>query len=75
MKLRRLNNFLRRAALISAALLAWCCNPDAKLDPSLRQEVQGMRTVHFRALQPQTKAQFGAQKNGAWPTLWTANDS
>ena len=34
-----------------------------------------MRTVHFRALQPQTKAQFGAPKNGAWPTLWTSNDS
>ena len=31
--------------------------------------------VRFHGVQSETKAQFGDAENGAYPTLWTANDS
>lgn len=37
--------------------------------------VTGVHTVVFNALQGSTRAQFGEQENGQWPTLWTDNDS
>ena len=39
------------------------------------EPVTGVREIQFRALPVKTKAQFGAEENGCWPTLWTANDS
>ena len=36
---------------------------------------EGIRTIQFRALPLATKAQFGAENNGCWPTMWTDNDT
>ena len=34
-----------------------------------------VRVVHFRAAPSDTRARFGELEDGAWPTLWTANDT
>jgi hypothetical protein len=47
----------------------------ARNDKGGRIENPFVREVHFRAEQTDTKAQFGELENGAYPTLWTSNDS
>lgn len=40
-----------------------------------RVENPFVKNVHFRAEQTDTKAQFGELEDGAYPTLWTDNDT
>ena len=66
---------MRQAALVSAALLAFSCSREVAFEPeSPLQEESSVRTVHFKAGLVETKAQFGEPEDGAYPTLWTAND-
>lgn len=82
---------MMKAALAGVAAFAlFSCNR-AMLEPEMPEpeEIPGqagddtlvgndgdVREVHFRALQgDRTKAQFGTPENGAWPTLWTDNDT
>jgi len=47
----------------------------ARNDKGGRVENPFVREVHFRAEQTDTKAQFGELEDGAYPTLWTDNDT
>ena len=76
-----LNQTLRRAALVSAAIAAMACSRDlvemeapAPVDvPS--SEVITRGTVRFSGELVSTKARFGEKEGDAYPTLWTANDA
>ena len=60
------------AALAGVAALA--CSREA-MDPAEEMNSATTRTVVFRAMGSQTKAQFGQKDGETWPTLWTSNDS
>ncbi len=60
------------AALAGVAALA--CSREA-VDPAEEMNSATTRTVVFRAMGSQTKAQFGQKDGETWPTLWTSNDS
>jgi len=64
--------------LFAAALAVASCTAEMDFDPVMPEEsateASGIRTVHFNAIQTDTKAQFGTPVNGSYPTLWTAND-
>ena len=66
-----------KAALLSAALLAFSCSREIPFEAeSTVQDEPAVRTVHFNASLTQTKARFGQQEDdGAYPTFWTDNDS
>ena len=68
---------MKRYMLIVSALAVLACNRVTELEPVLPVEPApiGSVRVHFRADQPDTRAQFGEPEDGTYPTLWTANDS
>lgn len=75
---------LRMAALCGAAIAAISCSRAAMEEDILLPEEEARNEVaadngtlvHFRAIQTQTKAQFGEEEGtGVRPTLWTSNDS
>jgi hypothetical protein len=68
---------MKRYILIVSALATLACNRVTELEPVLPVEPAptGSVRVHFRADQPDTRAQFGEPEDGTYPTLWTANDS
>ena len=77
---------LARAALaVGAAFAIFACSPEEMPEVVVMPDQvghdgqagndEGVRTIQFRALPLATKAQFGAEDNGCWPTLWTANDT
>lgn len=72
------------AALCGAAIAAISCSRAAMEEDFLLPEEEARNEVaadngtlvHFRAIQTQTKAQFGEEEGtGVRPTLWTSNDS
>lgn len=68
---------MKRLLLLMATALALfsCVRLELEPDPAAEMDPADGRVVHFRAVQVDTKAQFGALEDGAYPTLWTANDS
>ena len=78
MKTHTFYGSLRRAVLLGTALFAFACSQEMDFEEeSLRSNAPetGARVVHFQAGAVETKAQFGTPEDGAYPTLWTANDS
>lgn len=69
---KKIFRFFAGAALAGAAALA--CSREA-MDPAEEMNSATTRTVVFRAMGSQTKAQFGQKDGETWPTLWTSNDS
>ena len=69
---KKIFRFFAGAALAGVAALA--CSREA-VDPSEEMNSATTRTVVFRAMGSQTKAQFGQKDGETWPTLWTSNDS
>lgn len=69
---KKIFRFFAGAALAGVAALA--CSREA-MDPSEEMNSATTRTVVFRAMGSQTKAQFGQKDGETWPTLWTNNDS
>ena len=69
---KKIFRFFAGAALAGVAALA--CSREA-MDPSEEMNSATTRTVVFRAMGSQTKAQFGQKDGETWPTLWTSNDS
>lgn len=69
---KKLFRFFVGAALAGVAALA--CSREA-MDPAEKVNSGTTRTVVFRAMGSQTKAQFGQKEGDTWPTLWTSNDS
>ena len=70
--------------ILAVALAAFACASEEdwwQEDEVSREARHGrvenpfVKNVHFRAEQTDTKAQFGELENGAYPTLWTSNDS
>ena len=85
-RMHSLQEIIRRAALLGgAALAAWgCLTREIEIPGQAGNDVAAghdeasvgtTRTVTFIATQADTRAQFGPQEGGAWPTLWTDNDS
>ena len=72
-----------RAALFGAAAFAvFACGREmeVKIADQVGNDVivntdPSAWVVRFHGVQSETKAQFGEAENGAYPTLWTANDS
>ena len=72
-----------RAALFGAAAFAvFACGREieVKIADQVGNDVivntdPSAWVVRFHGVQSETKAQFGDAENGAYPTLWTANDS
>lgn len=64
-----------KAVLIGAAAFAvFSCGREQ--DAPIQEQPQGsVRTVRFHADAVATRAQFGEEENGSWPTLWTSNDA
>ena len=64
--------------ILTAALAAFACSrvmePEMP-DQAGKEDESPVRVIHFRATPGDTRAQFGTPENGAYPTLWTANDS
>lgn len=69
---KKIFRFFAGAALAGVAALA--CSREA-MDPAEKMNSATTRTVVFRAMGSQTKAQFGQKDGETWPTLWTSNDS
>ncbi len=69
---KKILRFFAGAALAGVAALA--CSREA-VDPAEEMNSATTRTVVFRAMGSQTKAQFGQKDGETWPTLWTSNDS
>ena len=70
----KLMNIFSKAALAGAAAFAvFACGRD-EIDV-VNVEPSSVRTVRFTASVVDTKAQFGEEENGSWPTLWSVNDS
>lgn len=69
---KKIFRFFAGAALAGVAALA--CSREA-MDPAEEMNSATTRTVVFRAMGSQTKAQFGQKDGETWPTLWTSNDS
>ena len=69
---KKIFRFFAGAALAGVAALA--CSREA-MDPAEEMNSATTRTVVFRAMGSQTKAQFGQKEGETWPTLWTSNDS
>lgn len=66
-----------RRYLFLIALAALSCSRMAEREPEdpAKKVPSGSVRIHFRANQVDTRARFGDPENGAYPTLWTANDS
>jgi hypothetical protein len=61
--------------LFIAVLAVMACSRVAEPEVPSEEAPSGPVRIHFRADQVDTRARFGALENGAYPTLWTANDS
>ena len=68
------NRILKFAWAALAGVAALACSREAS-DPGEKADTATVRTVTFRAMGSQTKAQFGQKEGDTWPTLWTSNDS
>ncbi|MBO4670440.1 MAG: hypothetical protein J5640_01160 [Bacteroidales bacterium] len=71
-------NIIAKAVLVgAAAFAAFSCSREVpETAPVVKRRFTGERTVCFRAIQPDTKAQFGSpETEGVYPTYWTANDN
>jgi len=86
MKIYKVHKSLRGAALVGAAALAVIgCSREVEMEipgevgngaMAVQDGSEGnVRTVHFRAVQAETRAQFGEKEGDAYPTLWTENDT
>ena len=64
--------------ILTAALAALACSrvmePEMP-DQAVKKDESPVRVIHFQATPGDTRAQFGSLEDGAYPTLWTANDS
>jgi len=63
--------------ILASALAVLACSRAVEWEPVSVPErtPAGGRVVHFRAVQTDTRAEFGTGENGTRPTLWTANDT
>lgn len=86
MKIYKVHKLVRGAALMGAATLAVIgCSREVEMEipgeagngaMAVQDGSEGnVRTVHFRAVQAETRAQFGEKEGDAYPTLWTENDT
>jgi hypothetical protein len=64
-------------SILASALAVLTCSRAVEWEPVSVPEraPAGGRVVHFRAVQTDTRAEFGTGENGTRPTLWTANDT
>lgn len=68
---------MKRYILFLSALAAIACSHETEIEMP-RQAAQAgdpVRLVHFQAAQTDTRARFGDLEDGAYPTLWTSNDT
>lgn len=69
------NTAFKAALAVAAALTMFSCSRELEMPDPVNRDESPVREVHFRAIPRDTRAQFGTQEDGAWPTLWTVNDS
>lgn len=65
------------ALILAAAIAAFSCSREMEMEipEPVQNNDPSAWVVHFNATQTDTKAQFGELENGAYPTLWTNNDT
>lgn len=65
------------ALLLASALAVFSCSREMEVEipEPVQNNDPSAWVVRFSATQTDTKAQFGEAENGAYPTLWTDNDT
>lgn len=65
------------ALLLASALAVFSCSREMEVEipEPVQNDDPSAWVVRFSATQTDTKAQFGEAENGAYPTLWTDNDT
>lgn len=65
------------ALILASAIAAFSCSREMEVEipEPVQNNDPSAWVVRFNATQTDTKAQFGELENGAYPTLWTTNDT
>ncbi len=65
------------ALLLASAIAVFSCSREVEVEipEPVQNNDPSAWVVRFSAIQTDTKAQFGEAENGAYPTLWTDNDT
>lgn len=62
-------------AFVTIAAAAFVISSCSKIEGQINPATEGVNTITFNAVSPETKTTFGSLNGGKFPTIWTANDT